>query len=60
MIVLPAIDLKDGNCVRLVQGRADRETVYGTDPAAVARRFADEGAQMLHLVDLDGAFSGKT
>ena len=60
MIVLPAIDLKDGNCVRLAQGRADRETVYGDDPAAVARSFAEQGARMLHLVDLDGAFGGKT
>lgn len=60
MIVLPAIDLKDGNCVRLVQGRADRETVYERDPAAVARRFQADGARMLHLVDLDGAFSGQT
>ena len=60
MIVLPAIDLKDGNCVRLVQGRADEQTIYGSDPAAVARRFEADGAKMLHLVDLDGAFSGKT
>ncbi len=60
MIVLPAIDLKDGNCVRLMQGRAERETVYERDPAAVARRFEHEGAKMLHLVDLDGAFSGRT
>ena len=60
MIVLPAIDLKNGNCVRLVQGRADEETVYGHDPAAVARRFQADGAKMLHLVDLDGAFRGKT
>lgn len=60
MIVLPAIDLKDGNCVRLVQGRADQQTVYDNDPAAVARRFQAEGAKMLHLVDLDGAFGGKT
>ncbi len=60
MIVLPAIDLRAGNCVRLVQGRADEETIYGSDPAAVARRFQDEGALMLHLVDLDGAFRGET
>jgi phosphoribosylformimino-5-aminoimidazole carboxamide ribotide isomerase len=60
MIVIPAIDLKNGKCVRLAQGRADRETVYDPDPVAVARRFQAEGAQMLHLVDLDGAFSGRT
>ncbi len=58
MIVIPAIDLKDGKCVRLAQGRADRETVYDEDPVAVARAFARDGAAMLHLVDLDGAFSG--
>jgi len=58
MLVLPAIDLKGGRCVRLVQGRADAETVYGDDPAAVARHFVEQGARMLHLVDLDGAFSG--
>ncbi len=60
MIVLPAIDLKNGNCVRLSQGRADRETVYEKDPAAVAGRFQAGGARMLHLVDLDGAFRGET
>lgn len=60
MLVLPAIDLKGGKCVRLVQGRADRETVYDSDPAAVARGFEEAGARMLHLVDLDGAFGGHT
>ena len=59
MLILPAIDLKNGRCVRLVQGRADQETVYHDDPAQVARRFAEEGAAMLHLVDLDGAFEGR-
>lgn len=59
MIILPAIDLKDGRCVRLRQGRADESTVYGEDPAAMARRWAGEGAGMLHLVDLDGAFQGR-
>ena len=59
MWVLPAIDLRDGRCVRLLQGRADRETVYSTDPAAVARSFAEAGAAMLHVVDLDGAFHGQ-
>jgi len=60
MIVIPAIDLRDGQCVRLAQGRADRQTVYGTDPVAVARSFQQAGAAMLHLVDLDGAFHGQT
>ena len=59
MWVLPAIDLKDGRCVRLLHGRADRETVYSTDPAAVARSFEQAGAAMLHVVDLDGAFHGR-
>ncbi len=60
MLVLPAIDLKNGKCVRLRQGRMDRETVYGGDPAAMARQFASDGAKMLHLVDLDGAFRGES
>ncbi|MEE8395238.1 MAG: 1-(5-phosphoribosyl)-5-[(5-phosphoribosylamino)methylideneamino]imidazole-4-carboxamide isomerase [bacterium] len=60
MIVLPAIDLRNGKCVRLAQGRAEHETVYGDDPVAVARRFEADGAEMVHLVDLDGAFRGKT
>lgn len=57
MIIFPAIDLKDGLCVRLMQGDPDRMTVYGKEPAAVARRWEQEGAQWLHVVDLDGAFS---
>ncbi len=57
MIIFPAIDLKDGLCVRLMQGDPDRATVYGKDPVAVAKHWADEGAEWLHLVDLDGAFS---
>jgi phosphoribosylformimino-5-aminoimidazole carboxamide ribotide isomerase len=60
MIVIPAIDLKDGKCVRLTQGRADREKVYDADPVAVALDFERAGARMLHVVDLDGAFGGKT
>jgi len=56
MIVFPAIDLRGGRCVRLLQGRADAETVYSDDPVAVARRWEDEGAQWLHVVNLDGAF----
>jgi len=58
MILYPAIDLKDGQCVRLVQGDMDRATVFGDDPAAQARVFADAGAEWLHLVDLNGAFAG--
>jgi phosphoribosylformimino-5-aminoimidazole carboxamide ribotide isomerase len=57
MIVFPAIDIKDGQCVRLKQGDPDRSTVYGNDPVAVAKHWEAEGAQWLHLVDLDGAFS---
>lgn len=58
MIILPAIDLKDGKCVRLRQGRADDVTVYGDDPAEQARDWWAQGGQELHLVDLDGAFEG--
>lgn len=58
MIIIPAIDLKNGHCVRLRQGRADEATVYGDDPVAMARRWQDEGARELHVVDLDGAFQG--
>ena len=58
MIILPAIDLKDGKCVRLRQGRADEVTVYGDDPAAQARDWRDQGGRELHVVDLDGAFAG--
>jgi phosphoribosylformimino-5-aminoimidazole carboxamide ribotide isomerase len=58
-LVYPAIDLKGGKVVRLYQGRADAETVYSDDPAAVARRFEEQGARFLHVVDLDGAFSGE-
>lgn len=59
MIVLPAIDLKDGKCVRLRQGRADDVTVYGDDPAAQARDWREQGGAELHVVDLDGAFDGE-
>ena len=58
MIILPAIDLKDGKCVRLRQGRAEDVTVYGDDPAAQAKDWADQGGNELHVVDLDGAFAG--
>lgn len=59
MLVIPAIDLKGGRCVRLRQGRMEDDTVYGDDPAAVARRWAELGASRIHLVDLDGAFAGR-
>jgi len=58
MILYPAIDLKDGQCVRLVHGDMGRATVFGDDPAAQACAFADAGAEWLHLVDLNGAFAG--
>ena len=59
MILYPAIDLKEGRCVRLVRGDMDQATVFNEDPAAQAAEFADSGASWLHLVDLDGAFAGK-
>jgi len=58
VIVIPAIDLKDGRCVRLRQGRMQDETVYSQEPADVARRWESEGAQVLHVVDLNGAVEG--
>jgi phosphoribosylformimino-5-aminoimidazole carboxamide ribotide isomerase len=58
MVILPAIDLKDGKCVRLRQGRAEDVTVYGDDPAAQARDWREQGGAELHVVDLDGAFAG--
>jgi phosphoribosylformimino-5-aminoimidazole carboxamide ribotide isomerase len=60
MILFPAIDLKDGQCVRLKQGDMQRATVFGTDPAAQARAFADAGFEYLHVVDLNGAFAGRS
>lgn len=57
MIILPAIDLRDGRCVRLTQGRKDSAKVYDGDPVDVAKAFAASGAEMLHVVDLDGAFA---
>ena len=59
MLVIPAIDLKDGKCVRLRQGRMEDETVFGDDPVKVAQRWVDAGARRLHMVDLNGAFAGK-
>ena len=58
MIVIPAVDVKDGRCVRLRQGRADAETVFSEDPVAMATQWAARGAPRLHVVDLDGAFGG--
>jgi phosphoribosylformimino-5-aminoimidazole carboxamide ribotide isomerase len=58
MLLIPAIDLKNGQCVRLRQGKMEDATVFSDDPVAVAKRWADEGAQRLHIVDLDGAFKG--
>jgi len=59
MILFPAIDLKDGNCVRLRQGEMDQATVFNTDPVAQARSFEEQGFEWLHLVDLNGAFEGR-
>ena len=59
MLLIPAIDLKDGRCVRLKQGDMNESTTFGEDPAAMARRWVDAGARRLHLVDLNGAFAGK-
>lgn len=58
MIIFPAIDLKDGQCVRLVQGQAEAKTVYSDSPGQIAASFEKQGAQYLHVVDLDGAFTG--
>ena len=59
MILFPAIDLKDGACVRLKRGAMDEATVFNTDPAAQAKAFEDQGFEYLHVVDLNGAFAGK-
>jgi phosphoribosylformimino-5-aminoimidazole carboxamide ribotide isomerase len=58
MLIIPAIDLKDGECVRLRQGRMEEATVFGDDPVSMAERWVEEGARRLHLVDLNGAFAG--
>jgi len=58
MMVIPAVDLRGGRCVRLRQGRPEAETVFSDDPLAVARAWAQQGAPRLHVVDLDGAFAG--
>lgn len=59
MLLIPAIDLKDGQCVRLRQGRMDDTTIFSSNPVDVAQRWVDAGARRLHLVDLNGAFAGK-
>ncbi len=59
MLLIPAIDLKEGKCVRLRQGRMEDNTVFSEDPVAVAARWVEQGAKRIHLVDLDGAFAGK-
>jgi phosphoribosylformimino-5-aminoimidazole carboxamide ribotide isomerase len=59
MLLIPAVDVKNGRCVRLRQGRMDAETVYADDPVAMAQRWVDEGAPWLHVVDLDGAVEGE-
>ena len=56
MIVIPAVDIKSGKCVRLRQGRKEDATVFSDDPVAMAGRWADEGAELIHVVELDGAF----
>ncbi len=56
MIIIPAIDIKEGRCVRLFQGRMESETVFSDNPAAMAKRWESEGAELIHVVDLDGAF----
>jgi len=58
MIIIPAIDLKEGRCVRLEQGLMEKDTVYSLDPAAQARSWQEQGGELLHIVDLDGAFAG--
>ena len=59
MLLIPAIDLKDGHCVRLKQGDMDQSTTFGEDPVQMARQWVDQGARRLHLVDLNGAFAGQ-
>lgn len=58
MLIIPAIDIKNGKCVRLTQGKMDAETVYSEDPVQVAKRWEENGARLIHLVDLDGAIQG--
>jgi phosphoribosylformimino-5-aminoimidazole carboxamide ribotide isomerase len=58
MRIIPAVDIKEGRCVRLVQGKVNQETVYSNDPLSMANHWDEEGAQTIHVVDLDGAFQG--
>ena len=58
MQLYPAIDIRNGKCVRLLQGDKDRETIYSADPVSIAKRWQSQGATFLHIVDLDGAFTG--
>lgn len=59
MLLIPAVDIKNGRCVRLMQGDPERETVYSDDPVSVAQGFEEMGARLIHVVDLDGAFEGR-
>ena len=56
MLIIPAVDIKNGQCVRLVQGRKEDETIFSNDPAAMAQKWAQAGAELIHVIDLDGAF----
>ena len=58
MLIIPAIDIKNGKCVRLIQGDPNKETIYADDPLEIAKKFEANGAKLIHVVDLDGAFSG--
>ncbi|NLB35497.1 MAG: 1-(5-phosphoribosyl)-5-[(5-phosphoribosylamino)methylideneamino]imidazole-4-carboxamide isomerase [Elusimicrobia bacterium] len=59
MLVIPAVDIKGGNCVRLSQGKAADEIIYSSDPVKIAKRWENEGAERVHIIDLDGAFEGR-
>ncbi|MEW6408822.1 MAG: 1-(5-phosphoribosyl)-5-[(5-phosphoribosylamino)methylideneamino]imidazole-4-carboxamide isomerase [Nitrospirota bacterium] len=59
MIIIPAIDLKDGKCVRLLQGKMEESTIYSDNPSEIAKGWQDAGAELIHVVDLDGAFAGE-
>lgn len=59
MIIFPAIDLKEGQCVRLIEGRMDSATIYSQDPGSTAKAWEEQGAKFIHVVDLDGAFAGQ-
>ncbi len=59
MIVIPAIDIKDGKCVRLKEGKMSQQTIFSDDPSSVAQKWFEEGAELIHIVDLDGAIKGK-